>query len=157
LAALARTMNELLGRISQALERERRLIADASHELRSPLTVLRTELELANQPARSQAELAESVSHAAREAERVARLADDLLFLARTDQGSPIVHPVRQPLRSVLAGAVTAAAGRAGAGNVRLELEVDRSVRRLRGAGIPVAGSVTGWPSGFLALALSLV
>jgi two-component system OmpR family sensor kinase len=87
LAALARTMNQLLGRISQALERERRLIADASHELRSPLTVLRTELELASHPGRSQAELAESVSHAAAEADRVARLADDLLFLARTDQG----------------------------------------------------------------------
>jgi two-component system, OmpR family, sensor kinase len=87
LAALARTMNQLLGRISQALERERRLIADASHELRSPLTVLRTEPELASHPGRSLAELAESVSHAAAEADRVARLADDLLFLARTDQG----------------------------------------------------------------------
>jgi two-component system, OmpR family, sensor kinase len=128
LAALARTMNQLLGRISQALERERRLIADASHELRSPLAVLRTELELANQPARSRAELAESVSHAAREADRVARLADDLLFLARTDQGGPVVHPVRQPLRPVLAGAVTAAAGRAAAGDVRLDLEVDQGL-----------------------------
>jgi two-component system, OmpR family, sensor kinase len=128
LAALARTMNELLDRISQALERERRLIADASHELHGPLAVLRTELELANQPARSQAELAESVSHAAREADRVARLADDLLFLARTDQGGPIVHPVRQPLQPVLAGAVTAAAGRAVAGNVRLDLEVDQGL-----------------------------
>jgi two-component system OmpR family sensor kinase len=126
LAALARTMNELLGRISRALERERRLIADASHELRSPLTVLRTELELANQPTRSRDELAESVSHAAREADRVARLADDLLFLARTDQGGPVVHPVRQPLQPVLAGAVSAAAGRAAAGGVRLDLEVDQ-------------------------------
>jgi two-component system, OmpR family, sensor kinase len=128
LAALARTMNQLLGRISQALERERRLVADASHELRSPLAVLRTELELASHPARSRAELAESVSHAAREADRVARLADDLLFLARTDQGGPVVHPVRQPLRPVLVGAVTAAAGRAAAGDVRLDLEVDQGL-----------------------------
>jgi two-component system, OmpR family, sensor kinase len=128
LAALARTMNQLLGRISQALGRERRLIADASHELRSPLAVLRTELELADQPARSRAELAESVGHAAREADRVARLADDLLFLARTDQGGPVVHPVRQPLRPVLAGAVSAAAGRAAAGGVRLDLEVDQGL-----------------------------
>jgi two-component system, OmpR family, sensor kinase len=128
LAALARTMNELLGRISRALERERRLIADASHELRSPLTVLRTELELANRPTRSRAELAESVGHAAREADRVARLADDLLFLARTDQGGPVVHPVRQPLQPVLAGAMTAAAARAGAGGVRLDLEVDQGL-----------------------------
>jgi two-component system OmpR family sensor kinase len=128
LAALARTMNQLLGRISQALGRERRLIADASHELRSPLAVLRTELELASHPARGRAELAESVSHAAREADRVARLADDLLFLARTDQGGPIVHPVRQPLQPILAGAVTAAAGRAAARDVRLDLEVEQSL-----------------------------
>jgi two-component system OmpR family sensor kinase len=125
LAALARTMNQLLGRISQALERERRLIADASHELRSPLAVLRTELELADQPGRSRAELAESVSHAAREADRVARLAEDLLFLARTDQGGPNVAPTRQPLHPVLAGAVSAASGRAAAAGIRLELEVD--------------------------------
>jgi two-component system, OmpR family, sensor kinase len=128
LAALARTMNELLGRISRALERERRLIADASHELRSPLTVLRTELELANRPTRSREELAESVSHAAEEADRVARLADDLLFLARTDRGGPVVHPVRQPLQPVLAGAVTAAAPRAAAGDVRLDLEAGQGL-----------------------------
>jgi two-component system OmpR family sensor kinase len=125
LAALAATMNQLLGRIGQALERERRLIADASHELRNPLAVLRTELELADQPGRSRAELAESVSHAAREADRVARLAEDLLFLARTDQGGPNVAPTRQPLHPVLAGAVTAASGRAAAGGIRLELEVE--------------------------------
>jgi two-component system, OmpR family, sensor kinase len=128
LAALGSTMNQLLGRISQALERERRLIADASHELRNPLAVLRTELELANQPGRSQAELAESVGHAAREADRVARLAEDLLFLARTDQGGPNVAPTRQPLRPVLAGAVTAASGRAAASGIRLELEVDAAL-----------------------------
>jgi signal transduction histidine kinase len=125
LAALARTMNQLLGRISQALERERRLIADASHELRSPLTVLRTELELANRPGRSRAELAESVGHAATEADRVTRLAEDLLFLARTDQGGPNVAAIRQPLHPVLAGAVTAASGRAAAAGIRLELDVD--------------------------------
>jgi two-component system, OmpR family, sensor kinase len=125
LAALARTMNQLLGRISQALERERRLIADASHELRNPLAVLRTELELANQPGRSRAELADSVGHAAREANRVGRLAEDLLFLARTDQGGPNVALTRQLLHPVLAGAVTAVGARAAAGGIRLELEVD--------------------------------
>src|SRR6266545_3751573 len=52
LAALAQTMNQLLGRISRTLERERRLIADASHEVRTPLTVLRTELESADRPGR---------------------------------------------------------------------------------------------------------
>jgi signal transduction histidine kinase len=90
--------------------------------------VLRTELELASHPARSRDELAEAVGHAAREADRAARLADDLLFLARADQGGPTVYPVRQPLRPVLAGAVAAAAGRAAAREVQLELEVDQGL-----------------------------
>jgi hypothetical protein len=124
LAALARTMNGLLDRISQALERERRLIADASHELRTPLTVLRAELELADRPSRGREELAESVHHAALEATRIARLAEDLLLLARTDQGAPIVRAVAQPLEPVLREAVAAASVRAG-GQVRLDLEVD--------------------------------
>lgn len=125
LAALARTMNHLLDRISQALERERRLIADASHELRTPLTVLRAELELADRPGRSREELAESVHHATLEASRVARLAEDLLLLARTDQGAPIVRAVEQPLAPVLQDAVAAAAGRAGEREVLMDLEVE--------------------------------
>jgi two-component system, OmpR family, sensor kinase len=102
LAKLARTMNLLLDRISQALERERHLIADASHELRTPLTVLRTELELADRPTRSREELAESVHQASREARRISRLAEEPLLLARTDQGGPIVRAVEQPLEPVL-------------------------------------------------------
>ncbi len=50
IAALARTMNDLLARLQRALQRERDLIADASHELRTPFTVLRGELELASSP-----------------------------------------------------------------------------------------------------------
>jgi two-component system, OmpR family, sensor kinase len=124
LAKLARTMNQLLGRISQALERERRLIADASHELRTPLTVLRTELELADRPSRSREELAESVHHASREAGRISRLAEDLLLLARTDQGGPIVRAVAQPLEAVLEDAVSSASIRAADRDVRVQLEV---------------------------------
>jgi signal transduction histidine kinase len=125
LAALARTMNDLLDRISQALERERRLIADASHELRTPLTVLRAELELADRPSRGREELAESVHHATLEATRIARLAEDLLLLARTDQGAPVVRAVEQPLEPVLREAVASATIRARDHDVRLQLEAD--------------------------------
>ncbi len=92
LARLAATLNELLGRLEGAMERERRIVGDASHELRTPISVLRTRLEVAlrgdDDPGRLRAALAAALS----DAERLSRLAGDLLVLARADQG-------RLPLR----------------------------------------------------------
>jgi two-component system, OmpR family, sensor kinase len=85
IAALAGTMNDLLSRLRHALERERAFLADASHELRSPLSILRGELELAGRPGRSTGELAAAVRSSAEEADRLARITDDLLLLARGD------------------------------------------------------------------------
>ena len=86
IAALARTMNDLLARLRRALQRERDLVADASHELRTPFTVLRGELELASRPGRSREELTAAVRNASQEVERLTRLTEDLLLLARLDQ-----------------------------------------------------------------------
>jgi two-component system, OmpR family, sensor kinase len=65
IAALAVTMNALLGRLHAALASERRFVADASHELRTPLAVLTGELELAARPGRSAPELTAAVHSAA--------------------------------------------------------------------------------------------
>jgi two-component system, OmpR family, sensor kinase len=85
--ALSRTLNAMLDRIEAAVARERRLVSDASHELRTPLTTLRAELELALLGDRDPEELRAAVASAAEEARRMSRLADDLLVLARADQG----------------------------------------------------------------------
>ncbi|MDQ1427112.1 MAG: two-component system, OmpR family, sensor kinase [Acidimicrobiaceae bacterium] len=90
IAALARTMNDLLGRLGDALTRERGFVADAGHELRTPLAILRTELELASRPGRTQAELAAAVTAAAEETDRLGRLAEDLLLLAHSDPGETV-------------------------------------------------------------------
>jgi signal transduction histidine kinase len=91
IAALAETLNEMLARLEAAVEHERRFVADASHELRTPLALLRAELELALRRPRTHAELEAAVQSAAEETERLSRLAEDLLLLARSDEsGIPL-------------------------------------------------------------------
>ncbi|MFI2200229.1 sensor histidine kinase [Streptomyces sp. NPDC020192] len=84
LARLARTLNDLLARLDTATRRQRRFIADAAHELRSPLSVLHTRLDVAARHARSPEAQALARS-LLRESERLTRLVDDLLRLARLD------------------------------------------------------------------------
>jgi signal transduction histidine kinase len=84
---LGRTLNEMLARLEAALARERTFVADAGHELRSPLAILRTELELAVGRGRSAEELEAALVSAAEETDRLAQLAEDLLVIARSDQG----------------------------------------------------------------------
>ena len=101
-ADLAQTMNALLDRLQQALLRQRRFAADAGHDLRTPLTVLRAELELANRPGRSLDELQEAVGFAAVETDRLIRLAEQLLLLAQADEGGHRLELCPTSLRQLL-------------------------------------------------------
>jgi heavy metal sensor kinase len=84
---LGETLNTMLDRIEASLERERVFVADASHELRTPLSILKTELELADRRERSADDLRRAVHSAREEVDRLSRLAEDLLVIARSDQG----------------------------------------------------------------------
>jgi signal transduction histidine kinase len=84
---LGTTLNEMLARLEVAFKRERAFVSDASHELRTPLAILRTELELALRGEHTREELEEALRSAAEEAERLSNLAEDLLVIARSDQG----------------------------------------------------------------------
>jgi len=97
LERLGTTLNEMLERLELALERERDFVADAGHELRTPLALLRTELELALRQATTADELREAVRVSSQEAERLSQLAEDLLLIARTERG-------RLPLREESVG-----------------------------------------------------
>ncbi len=81
---LAVTMNEMLGRLERSSEQQRRFVADASHELRSPLAVIRSALEV-NQAHPTDADWPEVASDVLDEALRMQRLIEDLLMLARID------------------------------------------------------------------------
>lgn len=83
LARLASSFDRMLDRLQAAFERERRFTADASHDLRAPLTVLRTETELALRRPRSEEEYRKALGGIAIEAERLETLVNDLLVAAR--------------------------------------------------------------------------
>jgi signal transduction histidine kinase len=88
IARLASTLNEMLARLEAAFEHERRFVSDASHELRTPLTLLRAELDLALRRTRTAEELEATIRSASEETERLSRLTEDLLLIARADQGA---------------------------------------------------------------------
>ena len=86
-ARLGETLNDMLARLEAAIARERSFVSDASHELRTPLSLLKGELDLALARTRSVEELEQAIRSASAETDRLAQLAEDLLILARSDQG----------------------------------------------------------------------
>ena len=88
LGRLAQTFNDLLDRLDQSFERQRRFISDASHELRTPVSILRGEAEVAlSQASRSPEEYRESLAVLHQEAQRLSRIVEDLFTLTRADAG----------------------------------------------------------------------
>ncbi len=91
LGRLAATFNTMLASLHEAYQAQQRFVADASHELRAPLTVIQANLELVRRhPDLPAAERDEAIGEASREAGRLARLVADLLALARADAGLPL-------------------------------------------------------------------
>jgi two-component system OmpR family sensor kinase len=84
---LGETLNAMLARLEAALLRERTFVADAGHELRTPLALLRTELELALRHGEGVEELRQALRRSSEEVDRLAQLAEALLLIARSDQG----------------------------------------------------------------------
>jgi signal transduction histidine kinase len=87
IAELGRTLNQMLARIEATLAHERAFVDDASHELRTPIAVLRGELELASMDVDDHAAIRRGLQSALEETDRLARLTDGLLVLARADAG----------------------------------------------------------------------
>lgn len=95
LGSLARTFNELLARLDVSFEQQRRFMADASHELRTPVAIVRGESEVAlSKLARSSEEYRESLTILHDEGRRLTRIVEDLFTLARADAGEYKLAPV---------------------------------------------------------------
>ena len=84
---LADTLNEMLGRLETSFAEMRQFTADASHELQTPLTILRGEMEVALRSTRRPDEYGEVLKSALEEIERISLLVEGLLLLARSDAG----------------------------------------------------------------------
>lgn len=122
LTRLAQTFNTLLLRLHGSLERQRALVADAGHELRTPLAVLKTELQTAVRPGRSRADLEDSVARAEEETARLAALADDLLLLAQSDGRERTVHPERCDVAGLVERTAQAHAARYQSSDIELDV-----------------------------------
>jgi signal transduction histidine kinase len=89
---LAVTLNDMLDRLAAARARQRAFVADAAHELRSPLANIRTQLEVARRLG-ERTDWSAVADDLLVDTERLSRLVDDLLLLARTDDAAPGVRP----------------------------------------------------------------
>jgi two-component system, OmpR family, sensor kinase len=131
LRRLATTLNDMLARLQEAIARERRFVDDASHELRTPLGILTGELELALARPRSAAEMEGTIRRASEEADRLARLAEDLLVLARTEEGRLPIHREDVTVRDVVTQACDGRRPSAVAADISISVEIPEGRARV--------------------------
>jgi heavy metal sensor kinase len=102
LQRLSDTLNEMLGRIEASFLRVTQFTADASHELRTPISLIRTEAEIALRKSRDVAEYREALEHILFESERTSSLIEKLLALARADAGRESLDIQKVDLRDIV-------------------------------------------------------
>jgi signal transduction histidine kinase len=125
LQRLGETLNGMLARLEDALERERGFVAEAGHELRTPLALLRAELDYALRYADSEDELREALRTASDETDRLVQMAGDLLLMASADQGQIPMRPEPIDAGELLESVRTRFAWRAEGQRRRVELEAE--------------------------------
>jgi signal transduction histidine kinase len=122
LADLSRAFNALLGRVQETFERQRRFTAEASHQLRTPLTALLGQVEVALRRDRDADEYRRVLGTVHRQAERLRRVVESLLFLARADADAGLPDRERVDLGVWLPEYVrTAWSGHPRASDIRLD------------------------------------
>lgn len=128
LRLLSETLNGMLDRIETSYKRVAQFTADASHELRSPVALMRTTAEVALRRPRDEEEYRDALQQVLREGERLSHLIDDLLLLARSDAGTDVLERAPLDLALPLREAVA---------------RVGRPVRQTLDDGVVIDGSAT--------------
>jgi signal transduction histidine kinase len=130
LGLLASKFNELLSRLDKSFEQQRRFMADASHELRTPVTIVRSEAEvILGKEKRDESEYRESFSIVRSEVERMTHIIEDLFTLARADAGQMPLRKERLYLDEVLDGEVKSFRTVARSREVGLEFEMPEEMK----------------------------
>ena len=125
---LGETLNEMLDRLQRSFERERRFVADAGHELRTPVAIVKTELEGAIRTGDYGPGVREALAAAIEECDRLVQLAEDLLVVARSAEGELPVRSEELPARPLLEDVRARFADRAAQRNRSIRLEVEDGV-----------------------------
>jgi signal transduction histidine kinase len=128
LQRLGETLNEMLVRLERGLERERRFVAEAGHELRTPLALLRAELDYALHYTDGEDELRRALKLASQETDRLVQLASDLLLFATSDQGGLRLRSERLSARELMQSVCGRFAWRAEAEGRPLVLDAPQDV-----------------------------
>ncbi len=142
---LAATFDGMLARLEAAFERQKRFIADASHEMRTPLTILKGDVEVALNRPRSAAEYQETLHMINQTADRLTALVEELFLLARADNQQVPLRAEPLDLSRLLTRQVAHLQGRAEAKAISLRLEA------------PSALPLTGDPDKLTRLFLNLI
>jgi two-component system OmpR family sensor kinase len=128
LTALSAAFNELLSRLDQTFESMRRFVADASHELRTPISIIRGEADVALSHERSPAEYRQTLAIILDESRRLSRLVDDLLNLARADAGHVKLQVQEFYFNDLLVECCRSMQALAGARDIRLQCHAAEDV-----------------------------
>ncbi len=126
LSALGRTLNEFIVAQQQAVVRERQMVSDASHELRSPIAVLRSQLELAHLRTGDAKALEESITDAERSLQRISTVATAMLDLAEVEFGPSNTNSEWDDLAQALGEAADRARLAASPSSITVDFDVDR-------------------------------
>jgi two-component system, OmpR family, sensor kinase len=132
LGQLAVSFNQLLERLEKSFEQQRRFMADASHELRTPVAILRGETEVTlSKPDRKPEEYRETLTVLGQESQRLAKIVEDLFILARADAGQYPLSMRESYLDEIASEAITRARSLASAKNITFtsSIEPDLSIR----------------------------
>jgi two-component system OmpR family sensor kinase len=155
---LATTFDHMIEHLDRVFQSQRYFVADASHELRGPLTVIRGNLDLLNRNI-SEADREESLAAIESESVRMSRIIDGLLLLAEVESGH-MAEPQQVSLKSLLAEEAARARGMAGARKIVIERQEDLTVtgdtERLRRLVANLLDNAVKYTAGDGVIALSL-